>query len=745
MKKIIVLSILTVPSFSHADTVINSLQETLDIAWIAIAASLVFIMQAGFTLLEAGLIRKKNTINVAVKNITDLITAIICFWAIGYAFMFGDSSSGLIGWSHFFLSGKESGFDYIFFLFQALFVGTAATIVAGAVAERMQFSAYILASVVISVLIYPISGHWIWGSGGWLAEKNFVDFAGSTAVHSVGGWVALAGIIVLEPRKGRFNEDGTPNDILGHDLLLTTIGVFLLWFGWFGFNGGSTLALDSSIGLILINTSLAAAAGGVINLFIEKCFRPIIRIERVINGILGGLVGITAGCAVVTPGNAILIGTIAGLVVYLVEWLLLSFRLDDPVSAIAVHTGGGVWGTLALALFANEDQLPAGGHLAQLSIQFIGVISVAIWAFFTGIILFSFIKLFGFLRVPEEHEEEGLNITEHGAKTVWLETLKAMKNITETGDLTQRVQEEYGTEAGSIAKYFNMMMAQFENNVSQIKLASQQISQTINTIQQVTANTFEDMEHQQSSSAVISHAMNDLNQQVANLIVDVHEVAQSSSDADAEISSLHQILSMSQNAVNNLTETINKSATIMEQVTHHSFNVEKTTDVIKSISEQTNLLALNASIEAARAGEAGRGFAVVADEVRALASRTNESTKEIESLIQIMQSALSDAKIIIDEGKETAINSNQQLEMTSVAFDDIILSVKQIRKFNEDFVEAIGIQQQATEEISANITEIKTNTDHTVESMESVNKNNQDLTEIATSLKGMTDQYKVLH
>ncbi len=220
MKNIIVV-ILLFPSLGYTATEDSNLQETLNIAWIAIAASLVFVMQAGFTFLEAGLIRKKNTINVAVKNVTDLIIAILCFWAVGFAFMFGESSSGLIGWSHFFLNGKESGFDYIFFLFQALFVGTAATIVAGAVAERMQFSAYILISIAISVFIYPISGHWIWGNGGWLADKGFIDFAGSTAVHSVGGWVALAGIIVLGSRLGRFNEDGSVNDILGHDLLLT--------------------------------------------------------------------------------------------------------------------------------------------------------------------------------------------------------------------------------------------------------------------------------------------------------------------------------------------------------------------------------------------------------------------------------------------------------------------------------------------------------------------------------------------
>ncbi len=744
MKKLTVLGILLFPSLGYAADDGN-LQETLNIVWVAIAASLVFIMQAGFTFLEAGLIRKKNTINVAVKNVTDLIIAILCFWTVGYAFMFGESSSGLIGWSHFFLNGKETGFDYIFFLFQALFVGTAATIVAGAVAERMQFSAYILISIVISVVIYPISGHWIWGNGGWLADKGFVDFAGSTAVHSVGGWVALAGIIMLGSRIGRFNEDGSVNDILGHDLLLTTIGVFLLWFGWFGFNGGSTLAMDSSIGLILINTSLAAASGGVINLIVEKIFHPVIRIERMLNGVLGGLVGITAGCAIVSPSSAIIIGAIAGLIVYFVEWVLIKCRLDDPVGAIAVHLGGGTWGTLALALFAPVDQLPAGGRLAQLWVQFIGISSVAAWSFLTGLILFSMVKMFGFLRVPEEHELEGLNITEHGAKTVWLETLQAMKNTLETGDLTQRVQEENGTEAGAIAACFNEMMTQFESNISQMKQAITQINTTITTIQNVSSNTAVEVEHQQTSTSVIGDAIQNLNQQATGLMSDVEHASNSSVQADAEMTSLQQVLSMSEFAVNQLIDTISKSATIMEKVELHSLNVGKMTDVIKSISEQTNLLALNASIEAARAGDAGRGFAVVAEEVRSLANKTNDTTIEIESLIQTMQSALSEAKSTIDNGKNTADMSNQQLKMTSVAFDEISASVKAIRKVNEGFVGTINTQQQATKEITANILEIKSTSKNTVDGIVSVTNSNEDLSTIAASLQNMVDQYKVLH
>ncbi len=319
-----------------------------------------------------------------------------------------------------------------------------------------------------------------------------------------------------------------------------------------------------------------------------------------------------------------------------------------------------------LALFAPIEQLPSNGHLAQLWVQVIGVFSIAIWSFLTGLVLFGIIKLFGFLRVPEEHEIEGLNITEHGAKTVWLETLQAMQNTLKTGDLTQRVKEENGTEAGAIAACFNEMMAQFENNISEMKQAVIQINTNITNIQDVSSNTAVDVEHQQTSTAVIGDAIQNLSQQVSGLMGDVSQVANSSSQADAEMTSLQQVLSMSEFAVYQLVETITQSATIMEQVDLHSKNVGQTISVIKAISEQTNLLALNASIEAARAGEAGRGFAVVAEEVRSLATRTNDSTIEIESLIGNMQTVLLEAKEIIDTGKNTADMSNQQLKMTSV-------------------------------------------------------------------------------
>ena len=417
-----------VPHYSHAAAE-SAVQDNINIIWILLSAAMVFFMQGGFTALETGLIRAKNSLNVAIKNISDFMVAVISFWIFGFAFMFGDSISGWIGSSGYFLEGFEAPEHYAFFIFQMVFAGTAATIVSGAVAERMKFKSYVVVSIAITALIYPVSGHWIWGSAalggqaGWLETMGFVDFAGSTVVHSVGGWIGLAGAWILGPRIGRYDKQGKPIEIPPHNLALTTVGVFILWFGWFGFNGGSTLVADGSVAKIVLNTLLAPAAAGVTCLVIATFVsgEGWIRIEKILNGVIAGLVGITAGCAVVEPMGAIWIGMIAGVVVYSTEWLMLHvLKVDDPINAVAAHGFAGAWGTLGLALFAPVEALPAGGHMAQLWVQFVGVVAVFAWAFIAGVILFSILKRTGHLRVAEDEERLGVNVTEHGARSAWL-------------------------------------------------------------------------------------------------------------------------------------------------------------------------------------------------------------------------------------------------------------------------------------------------------------------------------------
>ncbi|RQD77678.1 MAG: ammonium transporter [Halanaerobium sp. MSAO_Bac5] len=389
--------------------------------WTLIAAFLVFFMQAGFAMVEAGFTRAKNAGNIIMKNMMDFAAGSLVYWAVGFAFMFG-AGNAFIGSSGFFLQGtfENLGLDIpvmAFFIFQTVFAATAATIVSGAMAERTNFSGYLAYSVVITAFIYPVVGHWIWG-GGWLAEMGIIDFAGSTVVHSVGGWAALAGAIVLGPRIGKYNKDGSANALPGHNLLMASLGVFILWFGWFGFNPGSTIAgTDLSIASIAVTTNLAAAAGAVLAMTVSWIKYGKADVSMTLNGALAGLVGITAGTADVSNLSAVIIGAIAGIIViYSVEFFD-KIQVDDPVGAISVHGVCGAFGTLAIGVFALDGGLLYGGGISLLTTQLIGVTAVFFWAFGLGFVLFKAIDLVIGLRVSEKDEIEGLDFSEHGAES----------------------------------------------------------------------------------------------------------------------------------------------------------------------------------------------------------------------------------------------------------------------------------------------------------------------------------------
>lgn len=402
----------------------------IDTIWLLVAAFLVFFMQAGFAMVESGFSRSKNAANLLMKNLMDFSVGSLLYFGIGYGLMYGTSMSGIIGTDNFFLGslgqGADSAYDWAGFLFQLVFAATAATIVSGAVAERLKFNAYLVYSVILIGLIYPISGHWHWGAG-WLYELGFVDFAGSTIVHAVGGFAALAAAKILGPRIGKFNNDGTSNVIPGHSLTLAALGVFILWFGWFGFNPGSTLSgMNAGIGYIAVTTNMAAAAGAVSALIVNwlKTGKP--STEMALNGALAGLVAITAGTANVTPTGALIIGLIAGpVLVFGISFVENVLKIDDPVGAIAVHGFNGVWGTLAVGLFASPwvGELTAmgpiaglfyGGGFAQLGTQALGAFAVSAWAFGTMFILFTVLKATIGIRVSPKEEVEGLDISEHG-------------------------------------------------------------------------------------------------------------------------------------------------------------------------------------------------------------------------------------------------------------------------------------------------------------------------------------------
>ena len=415
---------------------------SVDTIWVLIGAFLVFSMQPGFAMVETGFTRAKNAANIVMKNVMDMSLGSIVFWILGFVLMFGEDIGGFIGAPDFFVKG-DYGAAYpssSFFIFQTMFCATAATIVSGAMAERTNFLVYCIYSVLISALVYPISGHWIWG-GGWLAEMGFHDFAGSTAVHMVGGVAALIGAKMIGPRIGKYNEDGSVNAIPGHSIPLGALGVFLLWFGWFGFNGASTVCATGdealiSMGDIFITTNMAAAAGSTATMIYTWVRYGKPDVSMTLNGVLAGLVAITAGCDVVSPAGALIIGLLAGvLVVVAVEFFDQKLKIDDPVGAISVHGVCGAFGTIVTGLFATKDGLFYGGGSSFLMTQIIGVVTVAIYVAVAMTIIFGVLdKLIG-LRVSEAEEIKGLDMEEHGLLSSYADfmpTVEEMPSVTTT-------------------------------------------------------------------------------------------------------------------------------------------------------------------------------------------------------------------------------------------------------------------------------------------------------------------------
>lgn len=409
-----------------------STKVALDTLWVVLAGCLVFFMNAGFGMLETGFCRAKNTVNILAKNFVVFSVSAIAFWALGFALMFGDGNS-LIGLSGWFLLGPDNSpstgevYTGVFsalswstvplaakFFFQLAFAATAATIVSGAVAERIKFLTFIIFSFLLVALVYPVGGHWTWG-GGWLSELGFRDFAGSTVVHSVGGWAALTGAFFLGSRRGKYKEDGSVVPIPGHNMSLATLGTFILWLGWFGFNPGSTMAADpEAISIIVVNTFMAAAAGCLLSTATSWLIIGKPDLSMILNGTLAGLVAITAPCDGVTVASSVLIGAVAGILVVFAVIGFDRIRIDDPVGAISVHLVNGMWGTLAIGLFAIDGGLFSGGSAGLLMVQTVGVVAFGAFVAVASSALWVALKATIGLRVSENEEEEGLDVGEHG-------------------------------------------------------------------------------------------------------------------------------------------------------------------------------------------------------------------------------------------------------------------------------------------------------------------------------------------
>ena len=479
-----------------AQEVIDKLTSNIDTLWVIDCAILVFIMQAGFMCMETGLSRYKNSINVALKNAADFGVSVVIFWIFGFGIMFGTSYNGFFGTDLFFFKTEKA--EYMtYFVFQAMFVATAATIISGAVAERMKFNGYLIMTVLATGVIYPVVGHWAWSSSyltgsvkstGWLSDLGFIDFAGSTIVHSVGGWIALAAVIILGPRIGKYSE-ANKGKFTGSSFPLAVLGTLILWFGWFGFNGGSNGAMDEAVPLILINTFLAAAFGLLTGLTISyfKYKKP--DPFYIILGPLAGLVAITAGCNSMTSVISILVGIIGAIIAIIVNETLNNFEIDDVVGAVPVHLAAGIWGTLAVGMFGDLNILDTGlDRFSQIKIQLIGIVSIGLFTFVSSYTVLSLVNKFYPLRVSPVQEELGLNIAEHNAVSVEHDLISILDKQSESGDLKIRGPQDPFTAGGVIGLYYNKLMSKLETSEEEKNKWRERISKEVKLAVKVQEN-----------------------------------------------------------------------------------------------------------------------------------------------------------------------------------------------------------------------------------------------------------------
>ncbi len=429
-------------------------------------------MQLGFAMVETGVVRAKNTINVAMKNLVDTVFGIIFFWLIGYGLMFGSGGNSFFGMADFMIDGKNLEQATLFF-FQAMFAATAVTIVSGAVAERIKFNAYIIVSIVVTSLIYPVFGHWAWSDDGWLKALGFADFAGSTVVHSMGAWIGLAGALVLGPRIGKFRNNEIKSFApSNHNFVV--FGVFVLFVAWFGFNAGSLLKFDIAAAGILLNTVLAGVFGGFGGWAISLFYKEKVDVEILSFSIIAGLVGITAGCDRFDAQTSAFIGFSSAVVMHFFDQILLKkFYVDDPLSVVSIHGFAGVWGTVAVGLFATLPENMSRGDF--IFVQVLGVVVAFVFAFSLGLTLFYTLSKIKLLRVSKKHEVTGLNVSEHNAKLPWVDTIESIVKIMKSGHFTSKIHVEKHTEIGLVATFFNYLLVilkekQMELTAANIKL-----------------------------------------------------------------------------------------------------------------------------------------------------------------------------------------------------------------------------------------------------------------------------------
>ncbi|MGF1502089.1 MAG: methyl-accepting chemotaxis protein [Paracoccaceae bacterium] len=714
--------LMALPGVATAGSATGGEPPILDYLWVLVAISLVGFMQIGFLLLECGFVRSKTTINVAQKNIIDFMLAFGLYWVFGYMLMFGPSVGGWFGFGLDYVAvDRADSWEVLFFHFQAMFAGTAATIVSGAVSERMNFWGYVALAGIIGLVIYPVMGHWAWGGAlidgnpTLLGDLGFMDFAGATVVHSTGAWAALAAVLVIGPRIGRFRPDGTAVLIAGHNPVLSAAGALILMVGWLGFNGGSNLGIDFGISQIVTNTIIAGVFGGLACLLYGWAVdERVLRVDRALNGLIGGLVAVTAGCNVLGLQSAALVGLAGGLVAqYTNDLLLHRFKIDDVVGAIGVHGFAGAVGTILLALLAPAEALEAGSRGAQVLVQTAGVLACFVWAFgLTWLAMKALSSVISF-RVDPEHEAMGLNTAEHGTTLGTGEVQQLLARMLERGDAKgELVRVEPGDEAGELAELFNMLLLRLNSDAILAERASAErlrgmteqkrrddlIVDRINAlIARAAEGEFGDRVDGAGSSEALSAVCTGLNR----LLGAVDEVtgdlkaamdrlaagdlsggmatrgsgrfAAIADDYNQSVSRFRDGERRSADALGQLTgetrRTAGEAASALREIEDASRQALKIVTMIEEIADRTAMLSLNASIEASRAGVHGRAFAVVAGEVRALAARVREASTEIGAIMSRNSATVSAGTVAVENVRTTLDRIEGRLSSAGMAVE----------------------------------------------------------------------------
>jgi len=726
------------------ETRIELIKTNLDYVWVIICTALVFFMQAGFMALESGMARSKNSINVAIKNLTDFVLGVIGFWLIGFGLMFGKSWNGLIGLSDFLIN-IENPWTAAFFMFQAVFVGTAATIDSGAICERAKLKQYILLSFLLSVFIYPVFGHWCWGSflhgsdplnggAGWLEARGFKDFAGSSVVHSLGGWMALAGVIVVGPRLGKFIKDEKgqkkPTKIAPGDMRYVFLGTFILFFGWFGFNCGSTLAATSDIAPIALNTTLAACFGCLSSSLLSWILNGGKKIEgeMIANGVLAGLVAITAGCAFVDTQGAMIIGLVSGVVVYFgASFLEKVLKLDDVVGAIPVHAFCGAWGTLAVGFFIRPEFLGDLTRWEQIRIQAIGVGACFVWAFGLGLLFYFLVdKLMGGVRVTQEEEIMGLNIAEHGATSSILELANTMDEINRSGDFSgdKQVFEEPGTEIGDLARLFNQMVVKIQEGLAESRKQKQLAEAMLKESEEQRRKVEEaqnDLHNEREAgearrSQIVTQTRGKLSE-VNRRIEGVKTMMSNTSQVTEEMSGMfnglmdtlqgmlssldgaHDQLNHLEGITHVTTKTMGESMDAIDKLQVVTKEIQEMVHYINEIAERTHILSINSSIEAARSNQEGSGFVVISKEVRELSRQTSKTAGDIGSkMVNIEERVL---------GVSASMNQILQIVKDIQNLNTQILGiVDQNRELSDSIKDKSGLTIAAVQSVSRDVQQV---------------------------------------